>query len=379
MIDRELPTADAYDLLALVREVADAELAPKAADFEAREEFPREIFRLLGRLGLLGLSYPENVGGGGQPAAVYLQILEELAARWASIAVGVSVHTMACFALQAAGTPEQQRKWLPDMLGGDQLGAYCLSESHAGSDPAAMRARARRTDSGWLASGEKAWVTHGGQADFYTTLLRTGGPGARGISAFHVPAETPGVSAGAPEHKMGLTASTTSSMHFDDALLPEGTLIGGEGEGLKLALAALDYGRLGISAVAVGVAQAALDYAVGYAKEREAFGRRLIELDGLGFLLADMCAAVESARATYLVAARAHDAGKPYTRQASVAKLICTDAAMRVTTDAVQVLGGAGYTKDHPVERFMREVKVMQIFEGTNQIQRLVISRQLAR
>ncbi len=379
MIDRELPTEEAYDLLALVREVADAELAPRAADFEAREEFPRDVFRLLGDIGLLGLAYPESVGGGGQPTVVYLQMLEELAARWASVAVGISVHTMACFALYRAGTPAQQQKWLPGMLAGGQLGAYCLSEAHAGSDPAAMQARAHRTDHGWVASGEKAWVTHGGCADFYTTLLRTSGPGANGISAFHVPADTAGVTAGRPEHKMGLTASVTAAMHFDEAQLPDEALIGADGDGLKIALAALDYGRLGISAVAVGVAQAALDYAVNYAKEREAFGRRIIELDGLGFLLADMCAAVESARATYLAAARTHDAGKPYTRQASVAKLVCTDAAMKVTTDAVQVLGGAGYTKEHPVERFMREVKVMQIFEGTNQIQRLVIARQLAR
>lgn len=378
-IDRELPTEEARDLLGLVREVADAELAPRAADFEERGEFPRKIFALLGEIGLLGLAFPAAYGGGDQPSVVYLQVIEELAARWASVAVGVSVHNLACFPVAVAGSDAQRRKLLPDMLAGSRLGAYCLSESHAGSDVASIRARAIRTENGWLGRGEKAWVTHGGRADFYTALLRTGAGSASGLSCFHVPAGSPGLSAAEPERKMGLTGSTTASMHFDDVPLMESALVGGEGNGLKIALAALDAGRLGISAVAVGVAQAALDYAVRYAKQRQAFGVRIIEHEGLGFLLADMDAAVESARATYLSAARAKDAGRPYTRLASIAKLTATDAAMRVCTDAVQVLGGAGYTKDHPVERYMREVKVMQIFEGTNQIQRLVISRHLAR
>ena len=379
MIDRELPTTEARDLLALVAEVADAELAPRAAVAEAREEFPREVFKLLGGIGLLGLAYPESAGGGGQPAQVYLQVLEEIAARWASIAVGISVHTLACFPIATVGSAAQQADLLPAMLSGDLLGAYCLSESHAGSDPAALRATATRTGSGWLARGEKAWVTHGGQADFYAALLRTAPTGAAGISCFHVPAGAPGLSAAPPERKMGLTASTTATMRFDDVALDCGALVGPEGAGLKVALAALDAGRLGVAAIAVGVAQAALDYAARYAREREAFGKPVIQHEGLAFLLADMDAAVASARATYLWAARRKDVGLDYTRAASVAKLVASDNAMRVCTDAVQVLGGAGYTRDHPVERYMREVKVMQIFEGTNQIQRLVIGRSLAR
>jgi alkylation response protein AidB-like acyl-CoA dehydrogenase len=383
-VDRELPTREAEDLIALTREIADAELAPKAAQYEREERFPREVFRLLGDAGLLGLPFAEDVGGGAQPYAVYLQVVEELAARWASVALGLSVHTLACFPIDRFGTAEQRRDVLPELVGGRLLGAYCLSEAHAGSDPAAMRATAKRGDDGWLASGEKAWVTHGGQADFYTTFLRTpddagtAGGGRHGISCFHLTPDLPGLSAAKPEEKMGLTGSTTAAMRLDDVPIPAARLVGSPGQGLSIALAALDSGRLGVSAVAVGLAQSALDLAVSYATERETFGRPIVEHQGLAFLLADMAAAVESARATYLVAARRKDAGKPFSRQASIAKLVCTDAAMKVTTDAVQVLGGAGYTRDHPAERYMREAKVMQIFEGTNQIQRLVIGKSLA-
>ncbi len=384
-VDRELPTPEAEDLLALTREIADAELAPKAATYEREERFPREVFRLLGDAGLMGLPFGEDVGGGGQPYEVYLQVVEELAARWASVALGVSVHTLSCFPIDRFGTAEQRRDLLPAMVGGQLLGAYCLSEAHAGSDPAAMRASARAGDDGWTATGEKAWVTHGGHADFYSTFLRTpddGGSrvgGGRGpsISCFHLTPDLAGLSAAPPEQKMGLTGSTTAAIRLDDVPVPAERLVGERGRGMAIALAALDSGRLGVSAVAVGLAQSALDLAVGYAVEREAFGRPIAQHQGVSFLLADMAAAVESARATYLVAARRKDAGKPYSRQASIAKLVATDAAMKVTTDAVQVLGGAGYTRDHPAERYMREAKVMQIFEGTNQIQRMVIGRHL--
>ena len=378
-VDRELPTPEASDLLALTREIADAELAPKAAEYEREERFPREVFRILGEAGLLGLPFGVDVGGGGQPYEVYLQVVEELAARWASVALGISVHTLSCLPIDRFGTEAQRRDLLPEMVGGQLLGAYCLSEAHAGSDPAAMRASAKGSDDGWVANGEKAWVTHGGQADFYATFLRTPEDGERGISCFHLTPDLPGFGAGRPEEKMGLTGSTTAVIRLDDVPIPADRLVGERGRGLSIALAALDSGRLGVSAVAVGLAQSALDLAVRYAGEREAFGRPIVEHQGVAFLLADMAAAVESARAMYLVAARRRDAGKPYSRQASIAKLVATDAAMKVTTDAVQVLGGAGYTRDHPAERYMREAKVMQIFEGTNQIQRMVIGKDLAR
>jgi alkylation response protein AidB-like acyl-CoA dehydrogenase len=376
---RLLPTDEATDLLKLTRDLCTRELLPRAAEAERDEAFPREVFRLLGRAGLLGLPYPEEYGGGGQPYEVYLQVLEEIGAVWASVGVGVSVHALSCFGLATVGTDEQRRRWLPDMLGGELLGAYCLSEPHAGSDPAAMRTTARRDGDEYVITGTKAWVTHGGRADFYKVMARTSEDGARGISCFLVPGDAAGLSADPPEGKMGLTGSTTATMVFDHVRVPVDRRLGAEGDGLRIALAGLDSGRLGIAAVATGLAQGALDHALAYARERETFGKRIIEHQGLAFVLADMEAAIQSARATTLHAARLKDRGLPFSREASVAKLVATDNAMKVTTDAVQVLGGYGYTRDFPVERYMREAKVMQIFEGTNQIQRLVISRALER
>jgi alkylation response protein AidB-like acyl-CoA dehydrogenase len=373
---RLLPTDESVDLLRLIREIAARELAPRAAEHEANGEFPRDVFAVLGEAGLLGLPYPEELGGGGQPYEVYLQVLEEVGAVWASVGVGMSVHVLSCFPLAHYGTDAQRRRWLPELLAGDLLGAYCLSESQAGSDPAAMRTTARRDGDEYVINGAKAWTTHGGRADFYLVLARTSAD-RTGISAFLVPAQTPGLTADPPEHKMGLTGSTTATMVLSDVRIPADRRIGDEGQGLQIALAALDSGRLGIAAVATGLAQGALDRAVAYARERETFGRAIIDHQGLGFLIADMEAAVQTARAMYLHAARLRDQGLPFGREAAIAKLVATDNAMRVTTDAVQVLGGYGYTKDFPVERYMREAKVMQIFEGTNQIQRLVISRSL--
>ncbi len=380
---RQLPTDEARDLLALTREIAAKELAPRVAEAEATETFPREVFSLLGQAGLMSLPYPEEFGGGAQPYEVYLQVLEEIGSVWASVGVGVSVHALSCFGLATYGTDEQRAEWLPGMLSGDLLGAYCLSEPHAGSDPAAMRTTAKRDGDSYVLNGAKAWTTHGGHADFYKVMARTSdgsdGGGRNGISCFLVPASTEGLVADPPERKMGLTGSATATMRFDDVRIDASRLLGAEGDGLKIALAGLDSGRLGIAAVAVGLAQGALDSAVAYARERETFGTRIIDHQGLAFVLADMEAAVVSARATMLHAARLKDAGLPFSREASVAKLVATDNAMKVTTDAVQVLGGYGYTRDFPVERYMREAKVMQIFEGTNQIQRMVISRSLAK
>lgn len=373
-VDRLLPTRDAEDLLDLTRTVADRELAPVAARHEREESYPEGLFAVLGEVGLLGLPYPEEEGGGGQPYEVYLQVLEELAARWAAVAVATSVHTLACFPVATYGSAEQRERWLPDMLEGRVVGGYSLSEPHAGSDAAAIVCKARPIADGYRITGTKAWITHGGKADFYALFARTG-EGGRGISCFLAPGEAEGLAFGRPEAKMGLNAVPTTSAFWDGAVLERDRLIGAEGQGLAIALSALDSGRLGIAACATGLAQAALDAAVEYANERTTFGRRIVDHQGLGFLLADMAAAVDSARATYLDAARRRDLGRPYSRQASVAKLIATDAAMKVTTDAVQVFGGAGYTREFPVERYMREAKIMQIFEGTNQIQRMVIAR----
>ncbi|MBW8481064.1 acyl-CoA dehydrogenase family protein [Actinomadura parmotrematis] len=376
--DRMLPTPEAEELVALTRDIVRKELAPRAAEAEENAAFPREVFRLLGRSGLLGLPYPEEHGGGGQPYEVYLQVLEEIAAAWASVAVGVSVHTLACFPLFTYGTAEQ-KELLPDMLGGELLGGYALSEAQAGSDAAALATRAVRDGDAYRITGTKMWITHGGEADFYVLFARTSGDGGRGISCFLTEGAMDGLSFGPPERKMGLTGSTTAQLHFDGALVPASRRLAEEGRGFPIALSALDSGRLGIAACAVGLAQGALDQAVAHAADRRQFGRPIIDNQGLQFLLADMAAAVDGARAAYLDAARRKDRGLPFARQASVAKLLATDAAMKVTTDAVQVLGGYGYTRDFPVERYMREAKVMQIFEGTNQIQRMVIARHLAK
>ena len=367
---RLMPTEIGQDLIELTRQIADKELRPAvdaaeraaapealaAGSSGADDAFPRAVFRTLGDAGLLSLPYPEEYGGGQQPYEVYLQVLEEIGSAWMSVAVGTSVHALTCYPVAVYGTPEQRERLLPEMLSGDLLGAYCLSEPLAGSDVGSMTTRATRDGDTYRIKGRKAWISHAGHADFYTTFARTSDDGGRGLSCFVVPADAPGLSFGAPERKMGLHCDTVREVIFEDVPVSAERRIGEEGQGMAIALSALDV-------------------AVGYARDRHQFGRPIASNQGLAFLLADMEAAVTSARATYLHAARLHDAGRPFAKEAAVAKLVATEAAMRVTTDAVQVLGGAGYTQDWPVERYMREAKVTQIFEGTNQIQRLVISR----
>ncbi|MFI1326150.1 acyl-CoA dehydrogenase [Streptomyces sp. WAC04189] len=377
-VDRQLPTDEARDLISLVREIAQREIAPRAAEEEDAGTFPREVFALLSDSGLLGLPYDAEHGGGEQPYEVYLQVLEELAAARLTVGLGVSVHTLASYALAAYGTKEQQAEHLPAMLGGGLLGAYCLSEPSSGSDAASLRTKAVREGGEWVLNGTKAWITHGGIADFYTVMARTGEDGPRGITAFLVPGDAEGLSAAVPEKKMGLKGSPTAQVHLDGVRVPDARRIGDEGQGFAIALSALDSGRLGIAACAIGVAQAALDTAVAYAAERRQFGKPIVDFQGLRFMLADMATQIEAGRALYLSAARLRDAGLPFAKQAAMAKLHCTDTAMRVTTDAVQILGGYGYTADFPAERYMREAKVLQIVEGTNQIQRMVIARHLA-
>jgi alkylation response protein AidB-like acyl-CoA dehydrogenase len=376
-VTRLLPTDESRELLGLAREIARDVLAPRAAQAEDEGRFPREELRVLGDAGLLSLPFDEASGGGGQPYEVYLQVLEELARSWLSVGISVSVHALACFPLDTAGSQAQRDEWLPWMLSGESLGAYCLSEQHSGSDAAALSTRADRDDDGYRVTGSKAWITHGGVADFYSVMVRTSDDGARGISCVLVPADAPGLSAGEPERKMGCNASRTAGVHLDNVRVPEGRLIGSEGQGFSIALAGLDAGRLGIAACAVGLAQAALDASVAYAGQRQQFGRPIGEFQGIAFDLADMASAVAAARALYLDAARLRDAGLPYAPQAAMAKLVATDAAMRVTTQAIQVHGGYGYTRDFPVERYFREAKALQIVEGTNQIQRMVIGRSL--
>jgi alkylation response protein AidB-like acyl-CoA dehydrogenase len=395
-VDRDLPTSEAADLLGLTRDLVAAELTPRVAGDEAEGRFPREVFATVGRAGLLGLPYPAEHGGGEQPYEVYLQVVEELAAGWLAVGLGVSVHTLACFPVASRGSAEQRERLLPDLLGGERLGAYCLSEPQSGSDAAALRTRAARahtdadTDTGaggsgaggggghgYTITGTKAWTTHGGAADFYTVFARTADDRTGGISCFHVPAGTPGLTFAAPERKMGMRSSPTAQVHLDGVAVAASDRIGDEGGGFPIAMSALDGGRLGIAACAVGVAQAALDAAVGFVGERRQFGRPVGDFQGLRFMLADMATGVTAARALYLSAARRRDAGRPYGQHAAMAKLFATDTAMRVATDAVQLFGGYGYVEDFPAERYLREAKVLQIVEGTNQIQRVVIGRGL--
>ncbi len=378
-----MPTEEGQDLIDLTREICDKELRPRVDDAERAaatgEAFPTEVFRTLGEAGLLSLPQPEEFGGYDQPYEVYLQVVEEIASAWMSVAVGVSVHSLTTYPLVAFGSREQQEALLPAMLAGDRLGAYCLSEQQAGSDIASMSTRATRDGDTYLVRGTKAWTSHAGHADYYTTFARTSDDGGRGLSCLVVPADAEGLSFGTPERKMGLHCDTVREVLFDDVRVDAARRVGDEGQGMAIALSALDAGRLGIAAAATGLAQSALDLAASYATERQQFGRAIAEFQGLAFLVADMEAAVTSARATYLHAARLKDAGRAFSKEAAVAKLVATDAAMRVTTDAVQVLGGAGYTQDFPAERYLREAKVTQIFEGTNQIQRLVIGRHVLR
>ena len=378
-VERLLATDEAQALLELTREIAEKELGPRAHEAEERGEFPAEAYAVLGRSGLLSLPFPEEHGGGDQPYEVYLQVIEEIAAAWPSVAVGTSVHTLTASVVLHNASPEQQAEWLPRMLSGDWLGAYCLSEPQAGSDVSGIRTKAVSDGDDYVLTGTKQWISNGSCADYYILFARTDDDPRRGLSAFVVPDGTAGMSFGAPEKKMGLACDVTTQVLFDGARIPASHRIGDEGAGMKVALSALDAGRLGIAAVATGIAQAALAHAVAYAGERRQFGKGIGEFQGLQFLLADMAADVERARATYLHAARLKDAGRPFSRQASIAKLTASDAAMRVTTDAVQVLGGNGYTREYPVERLFRDAKVTQIFEGTNQIQRMVIGRDLLR
>lgn len=367
------------ELLATVRAFAAAEVAPGAAEAERSGRFPREVFAALAGMDLMGLAVAERHGGSAQPAAVTLRVVEELSRAFLAVGLGLSVHALATWAVETYAADEVAAEVVPRLASGEWLGAYCLSEPDSGSDAAALRTTARRDGDDYVLDGVKAWVTGAGEAGCYVVLCRTGGDGARGISALLVPAATPGLSYGPPERKMGLAASPTRQVRFDGARVPARYLLGGEGEGFAIAMRALDGGRLGIAACAVGLAQAAQDAAVAYAREREQFGRPIGDFQGVAFTLANMAAGTAAARALTYEAADRRDLGEDHTALAAMAKLVATDHAMQVTTDAIQVLGGNGYTADFPVERWFREAKVLQIVEGTNQIQRLVVSRGLLR
>lgn len=369
--DQELAEAAA----AVCREV----LAPTVEADDEDEHFRREVLTALGEAGLCGIATAEAFGGLGLGYTAYTAVLEEIAAVSASWAVSVAVTGLPQVILSTRGTAEQQEAWLPGLASGSLLGAFALSEPGSGSDAASLTTRAERQGGDYVLTGTKYWITHGGVADLYVVMARTGGPGPRGISAFLVPGDAPGLSFGRKERKMGLRSSPTVEVILDRVRVPEAARIGEEGDGFAVAMQALDSGRITIAATAVGVMRAATEYAAAYACERTQFGQPIIDFQGVGFMLADMACRTETSRLLMRKAASLKDAGASYSDIAAMAKVVATDGAMAVTTDAVQVLGGYGYCKDHPVERWMRDAKVLQIVEGTNQVQRLVIARHLKR
>jgi alkylation response protein AidB-like acyl-CoA dehydrogenase len=328
---------------------------------------------------LTGIPYEERFGGAGQPLLTYLAVLEEIASGFLSLSISLSVHHLSAFGVHQFGSEALKERYLPRLFSGEWLGAYALSEASSGSDAAALRTRAERgpDGSGYRLTGSKRFISSAGEAEFYLVMARTGGDGAKGISAFAIERDWEGFEFGKLEDKMAWHASPMRELIFDGCEVPAENLVGEEGQGFAIALAALDSGRLGIAACSVGLAQAAFEAAVAFARERQQFGRPVIEFQGLQFMLADMATQIEAARRLYREAARLRDAGRDYTTGASMAKLFASDMAMRVTTDAVQIHGGYGYMQEYPVERYMREAKALQIVEGTNQVQRMVIGRSL--
>jgi len=352
-------------------------IEPHMEHDDSEGKFRMEIFRGLGEYGVTGVTLPEEYGGAGLSYLDYSYVLEEIAKASVPYAVTVSVSSMVQFILNEYGTKTQKEKYLPALTSGEEIGAFALSESHAGSDAASLKTTAKKVDGGYVLNGTKMWITSGGIAKTYIVMARTGGDGAKGISAFIVRDGAPGFTFGKAEKKMGWKTSPTRELVFQNCFVPTEDRLLEEGKGFTVAMGGLDRGRVAIAAIGVGCAQRALDEAVKYSLTREQFKQPIFDFQGLQFMLADMALEVMSSRLMVLSAAQSIDDKKANSKLCSMAKLKATDAAMKVTTDAVQVLGGVGYTAEYPVERFMRDAKVLQIVEGTNQIQRVVIARHL--
>ena len=363
----------------VVRRICEERIAPRAAEIDATAEFPHDVRAVLAENGLLGLHIPEAYGGGEADAITFAVLIEEIARVCASSSLIPGVQKLGTMPLLLAAGEEQKKAWLPPLAAGEELISYCLSEAGSGSDAAGMASTARRDGDSYVLNGTKVWITGASVADAFVVTAKTDpDAGPRGISMFYVRADDPGLSIGKKEDKLGIRGSPTCQVHLDDCRVPADRLIGAEGEGLKIALRALDHTRLTIGAQAVGIAQGAIDVAAAYVREREQFGKPIGAFQGVSFMLADMAVETEAARQlVYTAAAKADRGDGDLTLFSAYAKLKAGDVAMKVTTDAVQLLGGYGYTKDYPVERFMRDAKITQIYEGTQQIQRVVIARQL--
>ncbi|HZG59040.1 MAG TPA: acyl-CoA dehydrogenase [Anoxybacillus sp.] len=363
----------------MVKEFAENEIAPFVERME-KGEFPREILKKMAELGLMGITVPEEYGGAGMDFTSYIIAIHEISKVSATVGVILSVHTsVGTNPILYFGTEEQKRKYVPKLASGEYLGAFCLTEPGAGSDAKSLKTKAVRQGDYYILNGSKVFITNGGEADTYIVFARTNPdePGSRGVSAFIVEKDTPGFMIGKDEKKMGLHGSRTVQISFEDAKVPAENLLGEEGQGFKIAMANLDVGRIGIAAQSLGIAEATLEHATAYAKERIQFGKPIAEQQGVAFKLADMATAVEAAKLLVYRAAFLRSNGLPCGKEASMAKLFASRAAMENAIEAVQIFGGNGYTEDYPVERLFRDAKVCEIYEGTSEIQRLVISKQL--
>jgi alkylation response protein AidB-like acyl-CoA dehydrogenase len=368
----------------LAREFARDKIEPYAAEWDRTKHFPRDVIDEMGKLGFLGMMTPEEYDGMGLDTVTYLLALEEISAADAAIAVSMGIHNaIPTTMLLRHGTAEQKERWLKPMARGELLAGFALSEAEAGSDAASLRAQAVRDGTDWMLNGTKAWATNAGTADLMMIMVRTDTPedrrGAKGISTFIVPTDSPGYTAAKPEDKMGLRASNTAGIELSDLRLPAAHLLGVEGMGFVYAMQGLDAGRLGIGAQGVGIARKALELAVTYTAERKQFGKPIQDFQAVQFKLADMATRIEAARALAHRAAARKDAGEDIRLYASMTKLFASETAMWVTTQAIQLFGGYGYMRDFPVEKLFRDAKVTEIYEGTSEIQRVVIARGLSR
>ncbi|MER2189958.1 MAG: acyl-CoA dehydrogenase [Solibacillus sp.] len=371
-------TEEQLMMQSMVRDFAETEIAPFVEQMEAGE-FPRAILTKMGELGLMGITVPEQYGGAGMDFTSYILAIHELSRVSAVVGVILSVHTsVGTNPILYFGNDAQKQRYIPKLASGDYLGAFCLTEPSAGSDAASLKTRAVRDGDDYILDGSKVFITNGGEADLYIVFAVTEPEqGTRGISAFIVEKNTPGFIVGKDEKKMGLHGSRTVQLTFEGMRVPKENLLGAEGEGFKIALANLNVGRIGIAAQSLGIAEAALEAATAYAKERVQFGKPIAQQQGIGFKLADMATNTEAAKLLVYRAASLRTQGVPCGKEASMAKLFASQTAMQNATDAIQVFGGYGYTEDYPVERYFRDAKVTQIYEGTSEIQRLVISKHL--
>ncbi len=365
------------ELVLNLQKFCETSIEPHMEHDDASGTFRKEIFQGLGEYGVTGITIPEEFGGAGLSYMDYCYALEEIAKTSVPYAVTVSVSSMVQSILLEFGNKSQKEKYLPELTSGKEIGAFALSESHSGSDAANMKTTAKKVEGGYILNGTKMWITSGGVAKTYIVMARTGGEGAKGVSSFIVTDGMKGFSFGKAEKKMGWKTSPTREIVFENCFVPEENRILDEGQGFKVAMGGLDRGRVAIAAIGIGCAQRALDEAIKYSLTRQQFKQSIFDFQGLQFMLADMATETEASRFLVHSAAHSLDSNQPNSKLCSMAKLKATDTAMKVTTDAVQVLGGVGYTSEYPVERFMRDAKVLQIVEGTNQIQRVVIARHL--